>query len=40
MNPDQTAAKGSFVFDSLCKSQQFQICHDGSSWVEPGLSKD
>ena len=23
-------------FDSLCTSQQFQSCGEGSSWVEPG----
>ena len=27
-------------FDSLHPSQQFQLCRDGSSLVEPVLSKD
>ena len=28
-------------FDSICPSQQFfQLCQDGSSWVEPVLSKN
>ena len=29
-----------FLLDSLCPSQQCFSCQDGSSWVEPVLSRD
>ena len=41
MGPDHMASSVFVQFDSLRPSQQFfQLCRDGSSWVEPVLSKD